>query len=74
LKIRGARLKETQDLYVDLSVSVPEIAFRMGVSRSTVIRAMGVAREEAVRLHRDGKWPPKAKRRPSNLKTVGGAE
>lgn len=71
-KLTGKRLVDAQEMFVDLSISIPEIAEKLGVSRSTVIRAMGVGRAEAIGLQAQGKWPPKkeTKRRASNLKPV----
>lgn len=76
LKLGGARLTEALALFVDLEWSVPAMADHFSMSTSTFLRRIeeetGIAsRAAAIRLHREGNWPPLAKpstRRRSSIK------
>jgi AraC-like DNA-binding protein len=78
LKLGGARLTEALALFVDLEWSVPAMADHFSMSTSTFLRRIeeetGIAsRAVAIRLHREGNWPPLAKpstRRRSSIKPV----
>lgn len=66
LKLSGARLSEALTLFVDLEWSVPAMADHFGMSTSTFLRRIqdetGIAsRAVAIRLHREGGWPPPTK-------------
>jgi hypothetical protein len=76
LKLSDARLKEALALFVDLEWSVPAMADHFDMSTSTFLRRVeeetGIAsRAVAIRLNREGSWPPPTKppiRRRSTIK------